>query len=269
MPYLTGKVVHHITRDFKRNRMIRTFLKYTAFIIGLFFLLPMAVAAGWWSQVDRPANWRSADWESSGVLPGAKVSDDAAIYVMAARTGGFKGAFSVHTWLVIERPNEDVYTRYEKVGWGSPIRIDAYAADANWYSNRPEVIKAVHGKQAADLVADVERAIGNYPFNNRGDYHIWPGPNSNSFVAHVLREVPALGAVLPPHAVGRDYLGPDRWYSVDPDGQDFHVNFGGYAGFSVGVRSGLELNVLGQTFGIDISRPAFKMPAIGRIGMAL
>ena len=37
------------------------------------------------------------------------------------------------------------------------------------------------------------------------DYRIWPGPNSNSFVAHVLREVPELGTTLPPNATGRDF----------------------------------------------------------------
>ena len=31
----------------------------------------------------------------------------------------------------------------------------------------------------------------------------------------------------------------------------------------------IELNLLGQTFGIDLVRPALKLPAIGRVGMAL
>ena len=56
---------------------------------------------------------------------------------MAARTGGLKGAFSVHTWIVIKKAGAKAYERYDKVGWGMPIRRNAYPADGRWYSNVP------------------------------------------------------------------------------------------------------------------------------------
>jgi hypothetical protein len=34
-----------------------------------------------------------------------------------------------------------------------------------------------------------------------------------------------------------------------------------------GWDEGLELNLLGLTFGVDVRRPALKLPAIGRLGM--
>ena len=41
----------------------------------------------------------------------------------------------------------------------------------------------------------------------------------------------------------------------------------GLIGLSAGMRSGLELHLLGQSFGIDFLRPAIKIPAVGRIGV--
>jgi len=242
------------------------FAKTAILFIALVFIAPMAFAGAWWSTVDRPSSWRSADWSATGLLPAPSASTDAAIYVLSARTGGFKGAFSVHSWIVVKERNAASYTRFDKVGWGSPIRRDAYAADAAWYSNRPWIVAHLSGAEAEAALPRVEAAIAAYPFSNRGDYRIWPGPNSNSFVAHVLREVPQLDAVLPPNAVGRDYLSGGEWFALDPDGLDVHVSLAGLVGLSAGLRSGIEINLLGQTAGIDFNGPALKIPAIGRVG---
>ncbi|MCI5073576.1 DUF3750 domain-containing protein [Oricola sp.] len=245
------------------------FVKFFLLFVALAFVAPMAAAAGWWATVDRPGSWRSANWSATGLLPAPAENTDAAIYVLSARTGGFKGAFSVHSWIVVKDSGASHYERYEKVGWGSPIRQDAYAADAAWYSNRPWIVAKLNGQSAEAALSQVRKAIATYPFNHRGDYRIWPGPNSNSFIAHVLREAPALDAVLPPNAVGRDYLASGDWFSVDPDGRDLHVSLAGLIGLSAGLRSGLEFHLLGQTAGFDIRRPALKIPAVGRVGVDL
>ena len=41
----------------------------------------------------------------------------------------------------------------------------------------------------------------------------------------------------------------------------------GLAGLLVGWEEGLELNLLGLTVGVDLTRPALKLPGIGRLGM--
>lgn len=239
------------------------------FLIAIFFLFPMGASLAWWSTVDRPANWRQADWHATGTLPSAGENDEAAIYVMAARTGGLKGAFAVHTWIVTKAEGADSYNRYDKVGWGTPVRQNAYAADAAWYSNRPFIVKAITGDAAAALIGEVERAVASYEFGQRGDYSIWPGPNSNTFAAHVVNTVPQLNAVLPPNAVGKDFIGNGRFFRMAQDGRDFQVSAWGLIGFSIGLRSGIELHFLGETLGLDIVRPAIKLPGIGRVGMAL
>lgn len=242
-------------------RLARIFLLFVLIV----FVIPALATLAWWQAQARPGSWRAADWSSSGVLAAAPEADEAAIHILAARTGGLKGAFAVHSWIVVKKPGASAYDRYDKVGWGSPVRHNAYAADGRWYSNPPAIVASLEGEDAARLIPKVELAIESYPYSRRGDYHIWPGPNSNSFVAHVLREVPELGAILPPNAAGRDFAPGFASLDIAPDWLDVHATLGGLAGFALGVRSGIELHFMGLVAGIDVARPALKVPAYGRL----
>ena len=53
------------------------------------------------------------------------------------------------------------------------------------------------------MIPRIEAAVQAYPFADR--YRSYPGPNSNTFTAHVARSVPELGLDLPPTAIGKDY----------------------------------------------------------------
>ncbi|MCR4265303.1 DUF3750 domain-containing protein [Nitratireductor sp. ZSWI3] len=242
------------------------FKRTIAFLV-IVFLLPASASLGWWALQDRPASWREANWSASGILPSATADDTPAIYVLAARTGGLKGGLSVHSWIVVKKRAAATYDRYDKVGWGLPVRRNAYAADARWYSNTPFIVAAIRGEEAERLIPDVEAAITAYPFSRHGDYGLWPGPNSNSFTAHVLRSVPGLRAELPPTAVGRDYRPGLLAFDHAPDWSSIHLSLGGLAGFAAGVRTGIELHFLGLVAGIDILRPAVKIPGYGRLDL--
>lgn len=247
-------------------RLAARFGRLAAILLAA-FVLPALVSTGLWAFADRPGSWRSANWASSGLL--SEIGDEpgeAAVHIVSARTGGLKGAISVHSWILLRKAGATHYERYDKVGWGSPIRKNGYPPDGRWYSNDPFIVKSVNGAAAEQLIPRIEAAIAAYPHAERGGYRIWPGPNSNSFVAYVLREVPEIDAVLPPNAVGRDYLAGDRLVSVDADGRDLHLTFYGLAGIAAGLRSGFEVHLFGLVAGIDVMRPAIKVPGIGRIG---
>lgn len=248
-------------KGFRQMRLVVALVLFIAVV----FILPALATAGWWSLQDRPATWRTADWTGTGLLKPASADPEAAIYVMGARTGGLKGAFSLHCWIVIKRPDATEYERYDKVGWGSPIRKNAYPADGRWYSNAPEIIREVHGAAAEAILPAIDAAIADYPYSKAGDYHIWPGPNSNSFVAHVVRSVPQLGARMPPNAIGRDYAPGLAAFVRVGDGPDFNVTLGGLVGLSAGVASGFEFQFLGLVAGVDFTRPALLIPAYGRL----
>lgn len=243
------------------------FFKRLFLLFFAIYLLPAFASATYWVLKERPGSWREANWTSSGLLAPASASPEAAIYVFSAKTGGMKGAVSSHSWIVTKENNAAAYRRYDKVGWGSPIRRDGYPADAFWYSNPPQLVTKVSGEKAERLIGRVEAAIEAYPYQKPGGYRIYPGPNSNTFVAHVLRSVPELGAVLPPDAVGRDYLPEGRFFQIDEDGLDMHASLYGVAGFSAGLRSGIEIHLLGLVAGFDLKNPGVKIPALGRFGL--
>lgn len=241
-------------------------MKKLILFLLLCFIAPALASLGVRAADSQPNSWRSADWSSSGHLPAAEDDAPAAVYVMAARTGGLKGALAVHSWIVT-KPANGGYTRYDKVGWGNPIRVNGYPADGRWYSNDPETLLALRGDEAARLIPKIEAAIAAYPHAARGGYVIWPGPNSNSFVAHVLRAVPELGIALPPEAVGRDYRPFGEFVTLSPDWRDLELSLGGYAGLAIGARYGLEVRIAGLVFGLDVLRPGIKLPGFGRIGV--
>lgn len=247
--------------------IVALILKRMALAFLVIYLLPTLAMAGYWALQKRPARWNEANWNSAGILPRPNEHKQAEIYVFSAKTGGMKGAVASHAWIVTKEKDASTYTRYDKVGWGSPIRRNAWAADAFWYSNTPQIVTRVSGPDAERLIPKINSAIASYPYAKAGGYTIWPGPNSNTFVAHVLRSVPELGTVLPPHAVGRDYLPDGEFLHVDEDWRDLHLTLRGLAGISIGMRSGFEVHFLGLVAGFDVARPGIKIPALGRIGI--
>lgn len=239
-------------------------LKYIVYILIIIYILPTLGATVWWSLKKRPSDYKTANWAASGFLPQPQ-KNAAAIYILAARTGGMKGAVSVHSWFVIKKPGNEFYDRYDVVGWGKPVRHNAYPPDAYWYSNYPYIVHQIHGEKAAQLIQKIEKSIQNYPYGKQGDYTIYPGPNSNSFVAKILRDVPEMGSVLSSNAIGRDYLGQNNYALWDGINKDLHISFKGYVGFSLGLQSGVEINLGGLVAGIGLKPFSIKIPAIGNI----
>ena len=235
----------------------------------LIFLTPLAGHALWWQTRDDLApSGRQADWSSARLLPPPAAAPDATVRIFAARTGRWRGIFAHHSWIVVKEANARRYTRFDKVGWGSPVRTDGWAPDGRWFGHAPEVILALDGEEAERVIPRIRAAVQDYPYRTFGDYRVWPGPNSNTFVAHVLESVPELGTALPPTAIGKDWQPRDRVLSWTPSRTGVRVSLGGLAGITVGWVEGLEVNVLSLVAGLDIRRPALKLPGWGRIGMA-
>src|SRR4029078_11972 len=109
-------------------------------------------------------------------------------------------------------------------------------------------------------------AIAQYRYSNDGDYRIWPGPNSNSFVAAVLRAVPELGGTMPPNAVGKDFR-PLPYAGPTDSGTGIEASLWGLLGVKLGWVEGGEVNFLGVGARLDVRHPAVKLPGFGRIGI--
>jgi uncharacterized protein DUF3750 len=238
------------------------------FLVGLtvLFLLPLATHAALYSLEDRPSGWRSANWGSVGMLQDAGADPEARVLVFAGRTGRWKGVFSVHSWVVYKPEGASTWTRYDVVGWGNPVRMNNWVPDSYWFGNVPRVLVDLKGAAAEAMIPKIRSAIEDYRYRNNGDYRVWPGPNSNTFIAAVLRAVPELGITLPPNAVGKDFR--DGFYAGLTDSRTgIEVSLFGLLGIKVGWVEGIELNFLALVAGLDLRYPAIKLPGFGRIGI--
>jgi hypothetical protein len=251
--------------DSRRRFSTRSLIMLAIFAV---FLVPILARAALYAAGNAPRSYRDADWSGAGLLP--KPADDkpARVIVFTAATGAWKGIFAVHSWIVLKPANAPAWTRYDVVGWGNPVRTDNWPPDGRWYGNTPVAIADVSGAQAEKLIPKIEAAVQAYRFNHAGDYRIWPGPNSNSFTAAVLREVPELGVALPSNAVGRDFR--DGFYAGKTDsGTGAELNLWGLADIKAGWVEGIEVNLLGLVAGLDLRHPGLKLPGVGRIGVPL
>jgi hypothetical protein len=215
-------------------------------------------------------DWRTASTAPAGLAPDPSATPEAVVQVYAARTWGWKGSFGVHTWIGVKAPDAKSYTVYEVIGWklrwsGTSLSVTDRSPDAHWYGNVPELLAEKRGAEAEALIPKIEDAVRAYPYAT--EYAAWPGPNSNTFTAWVSRAVPELKLDLPPTAIGKDFLG-DRVVASAPSGSGFQLSLAGLFALTASGVEGLEVNLLGLTFGIDPFSPALKLPLIGRIGAA-
>ncbi|MFP5402934.1 MAG: DUF3750 domain-containing protein [Gammaproteobacteria bacterium] len=212
--------------------------------------------------------WRTAARHSAGIAPDpATLAGTAIVQVYAAATYGWRGYFAVHPWIIYKRAGEAAYTRYDVIGWGrgTVVRRNYALPDGLWFGAMPRVLVDHRGAGVEAMIEDIEAAIARYP--HADEYRSYPGPNSNTFLAHIGREVPALRLDLPANAIGKDYRPVSRPLGVSPSGSGLQFSLLGLFGLSVGFEEGLELNLLGLGFGIDLNSPALRLPAIGRVGL--
>lgn len=232
-----------------------------------FFILVIIVCLTFVLDDAEAQNWRTASRESVGLAPDPAVTSEAVIQIYGARAYSWRGYFGIHTWIAVKPSQATFYTVYEVIGWrlrkNRRVLVSHNGApDRRWYGNMPEVLVEKRGEGVDALIERIEKVAHNYPFKRA--YSVWPGPNSNTFVAWVSRSVPELALDLPPTAIGKDYLG-NQLFDSAPSGSGFQLSFYGILGVLASNVEGIEINLLGLTFGVDPDPLAIKLPMIGRV----
>jgi len=240
----------------------------TWWLLGIFVLLltgPMLTLA--FGSVSFKGDWRTATHRATGLAPDPAEHPAAVVQVYASRTFGWRGAFAVHTWLAAKPEGANRYTRYEVIGWyarggGSALSVsDRGAPDAEWYGAPPRLIRDVRGADAQTIIDKLPAAAESYPYAS--NYSVWPGPNSNTFIAHLGRQIPELELTLPSMAIGKDYLPAGQLFARTPSGTGYQLSLFGIVGLAAARDEGIELNLFGLVIGLDLRHPGIKLPGIG------
>ena len=219
---------------------------------------------------NRPENrsWRTAPRHSAGIAPDPTQEVDIAIVqVYSAATVGWRGLVAHHPWIIFKRSGEAAFTRYDVLGWRSPDVVQRNYAlpDGLWYGAQPNLLVDHRGEGVDVMIDEIETAIKSYPYAST--YRSYPGPNSNTFLAHIGREVTKLKLDLPANAVGKDFRPISDPVGLSPSGSGVQLSLLGLLGASIGLQEGIEVNVLGLNLGLDINSPGIRLPFIGRIGL--
>ena len=69
-------------------------------------------------------------------------------------------------------------------------------------------------------------------------------------------------------AVGKVCILGGGVFAKTPSRSGYQVSLFGLLGLMAAKEEGIELNILGLTFGIEVMNPALKLPLAGRIGSA-
>ncbi len=231
----------------------------------LLFIVYLNTACG------HSGDWRTADRSSVGIAPDPKIESEALVQVYAARAIRWRGTFAVHTWIATKEKNADHYVTYHVMGFrikrtGSAVVIGEEIPDRKWFGAEAKLIDQLKGEAAEKAIPKIQAAAESYPY--KGSYRVWPGPNSNTFISYIIRNVPELRVELPPHAIGKDWINDGDLVGWSESGTGVQLSVLGALGFTLGLNEGIEVNILGLSFGLDILRPALKLPLIGRVGFS-
>lgn len=238
---------------------------FIGFVLTLALLLSgplfLAACAGFQDS----GSWRTADRSSAGLAPAPSQEEAAVVQVYGARAYNWRGYFSLHTWISTKEAGASQYYVHEVTGWRHyVVQSRPDEPDRAWYGAPPELIADIRGERAERIIEQIDDVVAAYPYPT--EYQAWPGPNSNTFVAWVIRQIPEMEVALPNNAIGKDYLGNGVLSEV-PGGSGYQLSLGGYVGVLAGVREGLELNILGLSLGINPLGLGIKVPGIGELAL--
>jgi len=192
-------------------------------------------------------------------MPG---NDETTVALLSGGLGHPMEDVARHPWFAVRHKGETTWQVYEVGGGGEK--------EDPFHSHPPYVDPILHGlwrgaegERAAACVASVGPEVKQHIESH---YVFYPGPNSNTFGDVVLRRC-KLSASLPATSIGKDWRGLfGAGITSERTGVQVETPL---LGVKIGLKEGVEVRILGLTFGVDLWPPAIIVPlGPGRIGFA-
>jgi hypothetical protein len=249
------------------------------FVLGLASMLALCAAIAWLWARRRVVRWLVFGWLALCLIgeaysrrypvtfaPRPERPAEPMVQLRGATLPPGLGTIAIHHWLLAFDPEEGRWHRWELwqdadaggTSWGH-VHRDLLYPDSGTGGGPYRVFAEWRGEPARRILTALSQSP-NYPHRHR--YLAWPGPNSNTYIAWVLREA-QVPVHFHPMAVGRSYRGT-LWGGLTMTCSGVQVE-SSLLGLEAGLLDGVEIHFLCFTLGIDIWRPALETP-FGRIG---
>ena len=259
-------------RNFKINFLSKSIqISKTKMFFSLLIICTFALI--YFNPKARSNNWDKASRDSVGLVAEASATPEAQVQIYSAKAYSWRGKFSQHTWIATKEKNADSYLIHFVVLWGTYFGADGVVVtqkdlpDRRWFDADPKIIFSASGEEAEKLIPQIYEAVKKYPYPQL--YRAYPGPNSNSFVSFVIRQIPDLKVALPNNAIGKDWLCDNsgvKFFALSESKTGLQFSLFGLFGLTIGLVEGIEINLIGLNYGIDFLKPAIKLPGFGRVG---
>ena len=130
----------------------------------------------------------------------------------------------------------------EKKRWGERVRI----------------LSQTDGVNNPNVFRDIRLFAKGY---DDSVYRSYPGPNSNTFIEKLARDVDGVNVILDHNAIGKE-VGFHVGKTSGGTGLEVQTPI---VGAAVGVKEGVEVSALGLSAGISIWTPSIRIPFLPRI----
>lgn len=204
------------------------------------------------------------------VLAARPADKDHVVRIWQSRLPSVLQPLAVHLTFELRTPETppgevgDTWEVWQNAGTsGSHVREGLHVVGHGVGGGDSTLLHELRGKAARKAIAWIQIHAPGYRHRER--YLAWPGPNSNTFVADLIRDCPELSCVLPSTAIGKDWPGILALRRTTT-GLGFDLDFL-IIGASLGLTDGVQVRALGLAFGIQFWPPALLLPGVGRVGV--
>lgn len=175
--------------------------------------------------------------------------------------------FAEHTFFDLAQTSETGRTTWRRLEVnGGPPRFFSISerealADKRW-TRHVAILGVLDGCDARNAQRDAIEAAREYASWDSG-YTAWPGPNSNTFGAWIIRET-GMWVELDHNAVGANHAGFSVNRTTAGPGVQLDTPV---LGLQIGLVEGIEVHLLQLEFGVGLFHPAIKLPVLPRLGV--
>ncbi|MDP0490026.1 MAG: DUF3750 domain-containing protein [Verrucomicrobiota bacterium JB023] len=164
--------------------------------------------------------------------------------------------FAKHTFIDYRDAPGQPWHRLEIVNKNSgidhgPISAAQAHSPRRW-GERVRILKQVR-EETPNTSQDIRAFAARY---DASVYRAWPGPNSNTFAEELLRSSKGIAAVIDHNAIGKEH---DFYFGPTAGGTGLEIQTP-LLGTALGLREGVELNLIGLTFRVSFWPPSLQLP---------
>lgn len=170
--------------------------------------------------------------------------------------------FATHTFMDYRENVDSPWMRIEIFNPKSGIvhkEITTLAAHSRKrWDERVRILSQSDGRSNPHFVSDIRSFAASY---DDSVYKSYPGPNSNTFMEKLIRDVDGVSAILDHNAVGKEkgyYAGK----TAGGTGLELQTPA---LGMAIGLKEGVEVSALGLSGGVSFYPPSIRIPFLPKV----